>query len=57
VADCFDAMTSQRPYRAALSRHEALVELENEKSKQFDPAVVQQFSKVIMNAPTTHRAV
>ena len=57
VADCYDAMTSQRPYRSALSRHEALAELENEKSKQFDPTVVQQFSKVIMNAPTTHRAV
>ena len=57
VADCYDAMTSQRPYRAALSRHDALAELENEKARQFDPAVVQQFSKVITKGPTVHHTV
>ena len=57
VADCYDAMTSQRPYRSALSRHEALTELDCEKSKQFDPAIVHQFSRVIMNGPTVHHAV
>jgi len=54
VADCYDAMTSQRPYRAAMSRHEALAELEEGKSQQFDPAVVQHFKNVIKNGPVTH---
>ena len=54
VADCYDAMTSQRPYRGAMSHPDALAELETGKSKQFDPAVVQQFAQVVVNGPATH---
>lgn len=43
VADAFDAMTSDRPYRAALSREHAVEELERERGRQFDPAVVDAF--------------
>lgn len=47
VADCYDAMTSQRPYRAAMSHDEAMAELEKGKGELFDPAVVNQFTKII----------
>ncbi len=40
VADAFVAMTSDRPYRRALSREEALAELDREAGAQFDPHVV-----------------
>ncbi len=56
VADCYDAMTSERPYRSAMSRREALAELESEKTRQFDPTIVDQFSKVIATGPAAHHA-
>jgi len=40
VCDAFTAMTSARPYRAALSTDDALIELERVAGTQFDPAVV-----------------
>ena len=41
AADTFDAMTSNRPYRRALSTERALTELEQFSGKQFDPEVVK----------------
>jgi cyclic di-GMP phosphodiesterase len=43
VADSFDAMTSERPYRPARSVQQAVRELEEYGGVQFDPAVVQAF--------------
>jgi HD-GYP domain-containing protein (c-di-GMP phosphodiesterase class II) len=43
IADAFDAMTSDRPYRRALSREEALAEVERCSGTQFDPALVGVF--------------
>jgi diguanylate cyclase (GGDEF)-like protein/PAS domain S-box-containing protein len=40
VADAFDAMTSGRPYKTALSREEAFNELDRCAGTQFDPAVI-----------------
>lgn len=40
VADAFDAMISERPYKAALSDHFALTELLNHAGTQFDPEIV-----------------
>ncbi len=42
VADALDAMTSDRPYRAALAWEAAFEELSAEAAKQFDPNVVEQ---------------
>ncbi|MGH9481184.1 MAG: HD-GYP domain-containing protein, partial [Terriglobales bacterium] len=43
VADAFDAMTSDRPYRSALSFEEARREIERQSGRQFDPVVVAAF--------------
>jgi len=42
VADTFDALTHERPYKAAWSVDEALAEIERQSGRQFDPAVVAQ---------------
>ena len=47
IADAFDAMTSERPYRAAMSDKQALKILEEEKGKQFHPELVNEFIKLI----------
>lgn len=43
VADAFDAMTSERPYRAAKTQEEAIAELQRCSGSQFDPIVVEIF--------------
>ncbi len=43
ISDAFDAMTSTRPYRKALSFDFAIAELEREKGRQFDPRLVDIF--------------
>ncbi len=43
VADSFDAMTSDRAYRAAMSLEEAIDELLRNSGTQFSPEVVQSF--------------
>lgn len=43
VADSFDAMTSDRPYRQALSCEEALAEIERGAGTQFHPLVAKAF--------------
>ena len=43
VADALDAMTSDRPYRAAMPTAEALEELRSHAGTQFDPVVVKAF--------------
>jgi putative nucleotidyltransferase with HDIG domain len=46
IADAFDAMTSDRPYRDALSREEALAEVERCAGTQFDPKIARVFLEV-----------
>ena len=45
VADAYDAMTSDRPYRKAMSHGEAVAELNRCSGTQFDPKVVRAFIK------------
>jgi putative two-component system response regulator len=45
VADAFDAMTSDRPYRPAMSITEAIKEIKRCAGTQFDPNVVTAFLK------------
>jgi putative nucleotidyltransferase with HDIG domain len=50
IADAFDAMTSDRPYRRALSRTQALAEVERCAGTQFDPEVARVFLQVFAEA-------
>lgn len=47
VADSFDAMTSDRPYRYAMDKDMALYEIKINAGTQFDPAIAKVFSKII----------
>jgi len=47
VADSFDAMTSNRPYRSAMGQEEAVNELKANKGGQFDPKIVDAFTQVV----------
>jgi putative nucleotidyltransferase with HDIG domain len=47
VADAYDAMTSPRAYRPALSNAQAIEELEKNKGTQFNPKVVEAFIEAI----------
>jgi diguanylate cyclase (GGDEF)-like protein/PAS domain S-box-containing protein len=47
IVDAYDAMTSDRPYRKALSREQALNELKKCGGSQFDPCLVNKFIDVL----------
>jgi putative nucleotidyltransferase with HDIG domain len=49
VADAFDAMTSDRPYRKMKSKEEAINEIVKCSGTQFDPTVVAVFLKWVKN--------
>jgi len=49
IADAYDAMTSDRPYRRAMTREEALAELERMAGTQFDPQLVEKFAGLLKN--------
>jgi len=53
VVDAFDAMTSDRPYRPALSVEIAVQELEKGSGKQFDPSITDVFIQLIRNNEIT----
>jgi hypothetical protein len=54
VADSYDAMTTSRPYRAALSRQHAINEIRDGAVTQFDPQVVASFLQVMDEASRVH---
>jgi len=47
VADAFDAMTTDRPYRKGIQPWEALEEILKNAGKQFDPEVVKAFKDIM----------
>jgi|GEM_PF-403002 len=47
VADSFDAMLSDRPYRKGMKLDEVIEELKNNSGTQFDPCAVQAFLSII----------
>ena len=47
IADAYDAMTSDRPYRKALSHEDAVDELKRCTGSQFDPSLVPKFIELL----------
>lgn len=48
VLDTYDAMTTDRPYRKALSKEAAIAEVKRCSGTQFDPQVVEVFLQILM---------
>ena len=46
VADAFEAMTSNRPYRTSLGKEEAIRRLNESSGKQFDPSIIEAFMRL-----------
>jgi diguanylate cyclase (GGDEF)-like protein len=55
VCDAYDAMTSDRPYRARKDHDAALAEIERCAGTQFDPSVVQAFTDAFAHGPDRPR--
>jgi len=55
VADTYDAMTSDRPYRAGLPASVALDEITRCAGSQFDPLIVRAFLRVVESRPIVAR--
>ncbi len=55
VADAYDAMTSDRSYRKALKEGEATRELRENAGTQFDPSVVDVFTRVMEARSSAHK--
>ena len=53
IADFFDAMTSERPYRKALTEEETLHTIQSLSGKQFHPELTETFIKLIKEKKIT----
>ncbi len=56
VADAYDAMTSDRPYRDAMSSDVARLRLAQGVGTQFDTTVVAAFEAILCDAPASYRS-
>ena len=52
VADAFDAMTTDRPYRDALPAEIALTEIAQQAGRQFDPGIARAFVETYASRAT-----
>lgn len=57
VADAFDAMTTDRPYRSGIPPWKAIEELEKGAGRQFDPDVVKTFKMMLFHQSGTHQVL
>ncbi|SMC38134.1 HD domain-containing phosphohydrolase [Sporomusa malonica] len=51
LADAYDAMTNQRPYRAPMTKDEAMAEIRKNAGIQFDPELTQVFIAILAKLP------
>jgi len=52
IVDAYDAMTNDRIYRKALSKEEAITEIQRNKGTQFDPLIADVFIKILQKKKT-----
>ncbi|WP_127581273.1 HD domain-containing phosphohydrolase [Paenibacillus koleovorans] len=52
IADFYDALTHERPYKAAWSTDETIQEIERQQGKHFDPVVTEAFLTVVRSQNT-----
>lgn len=58
VADAFDAMITERPYKKPMAVEDAINEIVSKQAKQFDPKVVAAFLTVMKSGhPETHERI
>ncbi|MGE3845182.1 MAG: HD domain-containing phosphohydrolase, partial [Vicinamibacterales bacterium] len=51
VIDCYDALTSDRPYRRALTRDQAMAIIHERRGNMYDPAIVDAFDRIVDRLP------
>jgi HD-GYP domain-containing protein (c-di-GMP phosphodiesterase class II) len=51
IADAFQAMTAERPYRHAMGQEAAIAELQRCSGTQFDPNLVKTFIEILRSSP------
>lgn len=51
LADSYDAMTSERPYRRSLSEDAVLAEIRKNAGVQFDSEIARVFIEKVLNKP------
>jgi putative nucleotidyltransferase with HDIG domain len=51
VADVYDALTSHRPYRRAFERRDAIQLMQADAGRQFDPAILARFLRILERKP------
>jgi HD-GYP domain-containing protein (c-di-GMP phosphodiesterase class II) len=47
ITDCYDALTSNRPYRRALAPHAAIAMIRERRGSMFDPELTDAFLKIV----------
>jgi putative nucleotidyltransferase with HDIG domain len=55
VADAYDAMTTDRPYRRGMSHDRALAILQENSGRQFDPLIVEAFTRLPEHQTTSRQ--
>ena len=49
IIDAYDAMLTERPYKKAMTKEEAIKEIKRCAGTQFDPKLVERFLKIVMH--------
>jgi HD-GYP domain-containing protein (c-di-GMP phosphodiesterase class II) len=57
VADAFDAMTNNRPYRKAMEMDAAVAELKRNVNRQFDKEIVDYFISTVQGTTIAARGI
>ena len=57
VVDCYDALTSERPYRQPLAHADALAMIVGARESMYEPEILDAFVRVIQRFPRTSPAL